>query len=69
MRLVFLLLLTACSPIEPAHRAALTTMVPISDPLAELLMRSEIPHHEQTGTAPDLGSERKLVKGLSLGTK
>lgn len=68
MRLVVMLLLTACSPIEPAHRTALTTMRPISDPLVELLMRSEIPH-EQTGTAPDFGSERKLVKGLSFGTK
>lgn len=59
----------SCTSVQPRHRNALQTMQPISDPLVELLMRSEIPHHEQPGTAPDLGSALMSVKGLSFGTK
>lgn len=75
MRSLFALVMgvtvASCTSVQPRHREALQTMQPISDPLVELLMRSEIPHEneQKPGTASDLGSALMSVKGLSFGTK
>jgi hypothetical protein len=59
--LLIIALAPGCTHVPPGHREALKQMQPISTPLFELLMQSEIPHQTQDnqGSASDLSSSKE----------